>query len=262
MSLAQPITVPASLADLRQRVAAIERRPAALHGEVERSRWLLGVGPVDQGLPAAGLDPHGLHEIAGQQEGDTVAAMGFALALAARCGPGGKSTLLWAATAGQEREWGGLYAPGLHYLNAAPEHVVVAHGRNDADVLWSMEEGVRSRALRLVIGIVDAVDMLEARRLSLAAAQAETPVMLLVRHPAASSAAQSRWRIGAVAGAPDRLDPQAPGLARWRVELARCRNGRPGNWTLDWNHAAHSFHLAAALADRSAAADIGWRAAG
>ena len=82
MSLAQPITVPASLADLRQRVAAIERRPAALHGEVERSRWLLGVGPVDQGLPAAGLDPHGLHEIAGQQEGDTVAAMGFALALA------------------------------------------------------------------------------------------------------------------------------------------------------------------------------------
>jgi protein ImuA len=56
----------------------------------------------------------------------------------------------------------------------------------------------------------------------------------------------TRWRIGAAAAARDRF-----GLItrwQWRVKLERCRNGRPGEWLVEFDH-AYRFSLAAAMAD-------------
>ena len=62
-----------------------------------------------------------------------------------------------------------------------------------------------------------------------------------------ASAAATRWRVGAAPAARDRF-----GLitrARWRLSLERCRNGRTGEWMVEYDHVAHRFSLAAALAD-------------
>ncbi|HKU96772.1 MAG TPA: ImuA protein, partial [Vineibacter sp.] len=41
---------------------------------------------------------------------------------------------------------------------------------------------------------------------------------------------------------------------RWQVALERCRNGRPGHWTLEWDHVAYRLRLAEVVADRAPAA--------
>ncbi|MCP5984287.1 hypothetical protein NL349_26930, partial [Klebsiella pneumoniae] len=74
--------------------------------------------------------------------------------------------------------------------------------------------------------------MVATRRLQLAAAEADIPVLLLRRRRSREqdpldepSAAWTRWRI---ASAPSRqLDVAGIGRPRWSVELTRQRGGRP-----------------------------------
>jgi protein ImuA len=111
-----------------------------------------------------------------------------------------------------------------------------------------MEEALHSRAPAAVAGIIDKLDLKFSQRLQLAATDAGLPLFLL--RPAEileSSAAATRWRVGTAAAARDRF-----GLitrSRWQLMLERCRNGRVGEWTVEYDHVAHRFSLAAALAD-------------
>ena len=84
-----------------------------------------------------------------------------------------------------------------------------------------------------MLGEVDEIDLVASRRLQLAA-ETRGVTGLLLRPPAPrpiASAAVTRWRL---AGAPSQPAPSAPAPPRWRVELARCRGGRPGRWLLEW----------------------------
>ena len=105
------------------------------------------------------------------------------------------------------------------------------------------------------------LDLTTSRRLNLAAAAHATPLVLL-RTPiaAGTSAAATRWRIAAAPAARDRFGAFAG--PRWRVALERCRNGRPGQWLIEWNHVAHRFRLVEGVADRAPAARAGLRRAG
>src|SRR5258708_36560117 len=119
-----------------------------------------------------------------------------------------------------------------------------------------MEEAVRSAAPAAGVGGIDTLDLKTSQRLHLTATDAGVPLLLL--RPAAtleSSAAATRWRIGTAAAARDRF-----GLLtqpRWHLQLDRCRNGRPGQWVVEYDHVAHRFSLAAALADFSHARGAG-----
>ena len=77
---AAPPPVPTDLDALRRRIAALERRPPALEG-AGGSRagrpWALGVGALDDALPAGGLAADGLHEAAGESAADGPAAAAF-----------------------------------------------------------------------------------------------------------------------------------------------------------------------------------------
>jgi protein ImuA len=62
-----------------------------------------------------------------------------------------------------------------------------------------------------------------------------------------SSAAATRWRVRPAPAARDRFGLFA--RPRWHLRLERCRNGRAGEWIVEYDHVAHRFSLAAALAD-------------
>jgi protein ImuA len=112
-----------------------------------------------------------------------------------------------------------------------------------------MEEALRSGAPAAVAGAAaKGLDLKASQRLQLAARTAGLPLLLL--RPAGAhgtSVAATRWRIGAAEAARDRFGLMA--RWRWRMRLERCRNGRPGEWLVEWDHVAHRFSLAAALAD-------------
>src|SRR6185312_11478698 len=166
---------------------------------------------------------------------------------------------------------GDLHPPGLAGYGLPPQRLLLARCRGDAEVLWAMEEGARSAALAAVIGEVGALPLTAGRRLLLAGEAGGVTLVALrrwrsggeaARQRAAPSAAATRWRVAALPG----RDGPAPGIGTplWRVELLRCRGGTPAQWIMEEGDATGHVALAAALADRPAAARElpSWRRAG
>ena len=143
---------------------------------------------------------------------------------------------------------GRLHGHGLGALGLAPARLILVETAHRRDTLWAMEEALRSRAPLAVAGMIDKLELKLSQRLQLAAVDAGLPLLLL--RPAStleSSAAATRWRIGTAKAARDRFGLIA--RPRWHLTLERCRNGRPGEWMVEYDHVAHRFSLAAALAD-------------
>jgi protein ImuA len=169
--------------------------------------------------------------------------------------------VLWCLPAGD------LYGPGLAACGLAPERLILAQPRED-QVLWAMEEGLRSTALAAVIGEVEALPAAASRRLQLAAEASGVTAFALRRwhkgeaagERMAPNTAVTRWRVAALPGGLAAGEPGV-GRPRWRLELWRCRGGVPASWMVEVSDATGHVALAAALADRPAAA-WPWAAAG
>jgi protein ImuA len=268
---------PERLGRLRAAIRAIEGAsalpPAPIldtgGGASGAAAWTLGEPALDDLIGPAGLDAGGVHEIKPALPGAaatggcdwmaaSAAARRFALMLAARrlatCeAPWREAPVLWCASAGEAAELGRPYGPGLGALGLDPRRLILVEPAKAADALWVLDEGLKSGALALVLGQVRTIDLTPARRLALAAGGTRTPCLLLTdpRAPAAA-ATTTRWRIGPAPGAANRLDPRAPGAARFRISLERCRGspaaGAPISLVLEWCDAAFRFRLAADVA--------------
>lgn len=236
---------PAVIAELRETLRAIE-------GDGYRRRETLpfGIAGVDSRLADGGLRLDALHEVAAGTAdlSDDDAATLFIAGIAARAwGP-----VLWVV---RRRD---LFAPGLFQSGLAPERVLYAEARDDAELLALMEEGLRHRGLGAVIGEVKRATMPATRRLQLAAEGGRTIALLMRGHArddadplGQPSAALTRWRIGAAPSSPLRV----PGIgrSRWSVSLVRQRGGDPFDTLLDACDDTGRLALPAALGDRSRA---------
>jgi len=253
------------LASLRERVLKLEGGMTDLAdgeaGTPPIPPWRLGLDVLDARLPADGLDPAGVHEIAPQEAGDVAAAMGFAAALGARrlVAPGTDGRpLLWCRLARMGMEAGGLYGPGLNAIGLPAARIVTVALRRQQALLWTADEALKSGALSGVILDLDPAKctVTATRRLQLAAQAGQTPAIIIMAHASASlSAARSRWAVASLPSLPPPLDERAPGKPTWRVELRRCRRGKPGIFSVEWDHATHRFSLVAAVS--GGAADAG-----
>ena len=255
----------APLDELRRRIAAIERPAPAFqesHGTgTPALPWTFDLAPLDQALPPEGLAVGGLHETTGGEHRDEPAALAFILAMLRRLERrDGRDTILLCQSDAARRRFGRAYGHGLAAIGLDPDKTLIADIRRDQDVLWAVEEGLTSGALAAVVADLDTAPFTATRRLSLAARESATPA-LLVRADGLgpSSAAMTRWRVSTLPGTPDTTDQRAPGLPRWRLELVRCRGGRPATFTMEWNRETGDFRLVAALADRPAAPVSGER---
>ncbi len=227
----------------------------------------LGAPQVHRHLPGPGLPCGVLNEVAAGVHGDRPAAFGFVFALAAVALQSRPASKFGPAVLVVSRralaDFGRPYGHGLAQLGLDVGRLLLIETRTDKDALWALEETLRSQARpALVAGaLAGSLDLTMSRRLNLAAAPHGTPLALL-RGPSTGGtrAAAARWRIGAAPAACDRFGAFA--RWRWRVALERCRNGRPGQWFIEWDHVAHRFRLAEGVADRAPVARAGLRLAG
>jgi protein ImuA len=63
--------------------------------------------------------------------------------------------------------------------------------------------------------------------------------------------ALTRWRVAALSGTG--ATPHELGDPRWRLELLRCRGGRPGAWPVVWRPAAERLELDGAMEEATPA---------
>jgi protein ImuA len=231
---------PATLNRLRRAVAEIEG--ADLSALEMGGRVLpLGAVPIDAAL-GGGLAFGSLHELAPAAPLHLGAAAGFALALAACAGERKHSLWIQPDFAGQEA--GSLYGPGLTALGLPMERLLLLRVARAVDVLWAMEEALKSGVLATVIAELTndgaAADLTATRRLALAARDGGG-LGFLLRHRISPepSAAATRWDIAAAPSIADAFG----GLGRiaFTLSLVKNRRGPLGRWTIAWDHHERAF---------------------
>ncbi len=217
----------ATLAALRARVTAIERGGAAEALERDDGRAIKLSPAIDAALPWGGLARAGLHEITGPDLGATTA---FAALILGRT----ENTVLWI---GPDPD---AWPPGLARFGLRPENLVFVHAGNAQDGLWAMEESLRCPAIGGALLELREIDLTAARRLQLAA-ESGGPIGLLLRagsEAGQASPALTRWRVSPIPGTGAPHDLGDPG---WRLELLRCRGGRPQTWETRWRASTDSL---------------------
>ncbi|MBI2254558.1 MAG: hypothetical protein HYU58_08070 [Proteobacteria bacterium] len=254
---------PPGLIALRRQVALLENLPQAeLEGGKAKSlTW--GLTAIDTHLPGHGLMLGALHEFAGEgqdlEEGALPAAA-IARLIGRLHGQGGDGSVLWI---GRRRD---LYARALPHEGLDPDRLLHLQVRRNADALWAIEDALRCRSLSAVVGEIAALNLTQSRRLQLAAEKSGVPALLIRRTARAGElknlarqpiAAVTRWRLCAApsAGIVAAPHPILPGRPRWRLDLWRCRGGRPANWFIEehddgWREATLPQPVPAPLGDR------------
>lgn len=121
---------------------------------------------------------------------------------------------------------------GLPFLWGLPpgvgDRLYLIHAAAEADLLWAVEETLRSPAVGLVVAEPqEPLSLTAGRRLQLAAEAGRTTAIMLIRQGAGCNASETRWHCCPLPS------PRGQVLHEWR--LLRDKRGTPRSWVLDWD---------------------------
>jgi len=140
------------------------------------------------------------------------------------------------------------HVPELPMLRGLPDgvgarlHLIRPEG--EVDLLWCVEETLRSAPIALVIAEPEKpLSLTAGRRLQLAAEAGRTTGLMLTRNDAGSNATETRWLCEPMASAkPDST------LHAWH--LIKNKKGTSGDWIVDWNGASAHVHMVSEARER------------
>lgn len=127
-----------------------------------------------------------------------------------------------------------LFPPALKSFGLEPDRFIFIDVK-ERDVLWAIDEALKCPALVAVVGETRDLSFTASRRLQLSVEQSQVSGFLIRQQVAkpGTTACVSRWRISSL---PSETPDGLPGIGfpRWKVELSRIRNGKPGQWEVEW----------------------------
>jgi protein ImuA len=216
-------------------IAALRASLRALEESGRKSPAYLSFGAADTRLGTT-LRMGALHEASGP-----AAALFICVVLA--CTRGG---ILCCAPGWSDNR---LYPPGLVQLGLDPARIVLVRLARAEELLHAAHEGLRA-GWQVVLELDKPLGLIPARRLQLAAEEGGGLglVMRASAEPPSEDglvpSARTRWRAAAagkaVWPAPLRLD----------LRLLRNREGLPGQFCVEWDHASRSLSVVSASPDR------------
>jgi protein ImuA len=188
----------------------------------------LGLGPVAAAF-YGGIFPTGaIHEFISSCPEDTAASGGFIAGLVQKllCNGG---ACLWVSYTRR------IYPPALKLFGVDPDRVIFVDVPLQKDVLWVTEEALKCEGVAAVICETKELSFTESQRLQLAVGKSHVTGFVLRKDVKKinTTACVTRWQVRPVRS---QLRAGMPGVGhpRWQVELLKVRNGRPGNWTIEW----------------------------
>ena len=129
-----------------------------------------------------------------------------------------------------------VFPAALNRFGIDPDKIIFVDLKKEKDALYTIEEALKCKRLTTVIGEINQITFKESIRLQLAAEQSRVTGFLLRQklNVLNTIACVSRWRITSL---PSELNDGMPGVGfpRWNVELLKIRNGKPGNWKVEWS---------------------------
>ena len=209
---------------LRQELLLIEGYKAPETGTPD-----IPIGPLANAFPNRRFPTGKLHEFIAATPQHGASTGGFIAALAgALLEKGGEA--IWISRSRR------IFPPGLTAFGIQPHRMIFCEIRNEKQLLWATEEALHCKGLAAVIAETTEIDYTASLRLQLAIDVSRVTGFLI--RPSSGQgqhlASTARWRI-----TPARSRSPIPDLVRvgypsWNIELEKVRNGRPGQWQLEW----------------------------
>ena len=210
-------------------VERLKREVLAMEGfstPTVNSKVHFGLDSLEGAFPNRVFPVGGIHEMICDCPEDVAVSSGFCVALAGRIMSQG-GMCLWVGVQNEP------YPPALKFFGIAPENVlfVTAQGK---ETMWIVEEALKCKSLKVVIGEIKELNLVESRRLQLAVEQSRVTGFLIRNNPLSLSntAVVARWRVKALPS----IEKEMPGIGhyQWKVDLLKVRNGVPGCWHIAW----------------------------
>lgn len=181
-----------------------------------------------------GLKRGALHEVFAAT-GYEAAAAGFAAGLTVRAAMGKR--VLWICQDFSAREFGELSATGILEFGLDPACLLLFRADSAADALKAAHDALSCAVLGAVVleipGNPKILDLTASRKLTLAAGRTNITVCLLrFTAKVSASAAETRWL---VRGVPSPVHREDWGQPAFDVDLVRNRQGRTGQWVMEWS---------------------------
>ncbi|MES2893404.1 MAG: Error-prone repair protein ImuA [Bacteroidota bacterium] len=187
-----------------------------------------GLGPIEHAFPNHCFPTGAIHEFICDDLPGTAASGGFiAGLLGVLMKDNGAS--LWISSSRT------LFPPALSSFGLSPDRLIFIDVKNEKHLPWVLEEALKCNGLSAVVGEIKEMSFTASRRLQLAVEQSRVTGFLLRQQPKclATTACVARWKINSLIS---EVDQDLPGIGfpRWKVDLLKIRNGKPGSWEVSW----------------------------
>ncbi|MBC7848465.1 MAG: Error-prone repair protein ImuA [Chitinophagaceae bacterium] len=186
------------------------------------------LGPINQAFPNNQFPIAAIHEFLAESTHQQSCSLGFVSGiLSTLMNP--DRVVLWIS---KDRT---CFPPALPSFNIQPDKIIFIDLKKDKELLWTMEEALKCDALAAVVGEISDISFISSRRLQLAVEKSRVTGFVIRRQPRIVDANSfvSRWRISPLPSEPPTNLPGV-GFARWKVELLKIKNGKPGAWDVEW----------------------------
>lgn len=196
--------------------------------EVSNGSLDAGLGAIIKSFPNSTFPVGCIHEFLSQKKEDATATSGFVAGLINSL-MSNSSVTLWVSSSRT------LFPPALKAFGIQPERFIFIDLKRERDVLWAMDEALKCGALSTVVGEMQNLSFMESRRLQLAVEQSQVTGFILRNNLSKvnTTACVSRWNITPLPSE-DIEDLPGIGFPKWKVELLKVRNGKPGAWDIQW----------------------------
>jgi Uncharacterized conserved protein len=194
-----------------------------------------GLGPITHAFPQNKFPEGAIHEFIAYGHENSAATSGFISALLAAFMQH-DGVVLWI---GAQRK---IFPPALQAFGLHPHKIIFIDLRNEREVLWTVEEALKCTGITAVAGELKELGFTASRRLQLAVENSHVTGFILRNNPRTihTTACVTRWQISSL---PSVIIDDLPGVGvpRWKVNLLKVRNGKPGTWEVAWRNGQFYF---------------------
>lgn len=186
------------------------------------------LGPMAAAFPNQSFPLGVIHELISQRQEEVAATSGFVTGLLSTI-MGESGTSIWISSSRN------IFPIALKAFGVDPDRFIFIDLKKEKDVVWVMDEALKCGAVSAVVGEIGEIDFKTSRRFQLDA-ESSGVTGFIVRKASrniSTIASVSRWKISSL---PSEKPEQLPGIGfpKWRVELSKIRNGKPGTWNVKW----------------------------
>jgi protein ImuA len=212
----------AIIEELQQQIQNLHHRRTAGHQQLG-----LGLGPLEAAFPGKVFPRAAVHELISSTIEDAASTSGFmAVVLSKLLKSNG--CCLWIGR-------NSIFPPALKFFGIEPDRILFVNTCKPKDTLWALEEAMKCDALTAVAGEISELSFHESRRLQLAVEKSGVTALIHRHRPRSENAVTcvSRWKITSQESInPGRLP--GVGFPHWHIQLLKVRNGKPGEWQVQW----------------------------